>query len=228
VTDWKKLENYFHYMFRSVHVTSVDGQKELFNVGPHSVSERFSSIDEKVIVGKPKIERLFNDDAFSLYLTKLFILSGLPYFLNDQGAWTLVLFPGTSGGRYFTLNIGAHEVAFSTLKKDGVDSIHALVLDDSIATRESLFAWLDEHEGCIDPAHYKSALPNSVIVSFVGSFIDAIEFLGFTEVRRSIIAYWFDSLLKLKNRNALSAYARFHNYNAVAEICKRINSGLSI
>lgn len=228
VLDWREFERHFHYMFRSKLVTTINGQKELFNIGPHNVSEQFSCMDENMLVGKPKIDRLFNDEPFCSYLVRLFTLSGLPYFLDDQGAWTLVLFPGTSGGRYFTLNIGAHEVAFSTLKKDNIKSLHAIVLDDAVAERETVTTWIYEHEGDLSTAPYKNALPNSVLVSFVGDFMDAIEFLELGGVRRAVIAYWFDSLLRLKDQNAVSTYARFHNYNAVAEICKRIAGGSEI
>src|SRR5260370_42463827 len=36
--------------------------------------------------------------------------------LDIQGAWTLSVLPRTNGGRWFTVNISPHEVAFSTRK----------------------------------------------------------------------------------------------------------------
>jgi hypothetical protein len=35
--------------------------------------------------------------------------------VDIQGIWTLTLLPKTNGGRWFTLNIVSHEVAFSTM-----------------------------------------------------------------------------------------------------------------
>lgn len=57
---------------------------------------------------------------------------------------------------------------------------------------------------------------------FEGNFFDAVEFLELKGVRRAIIAYWTESLIEMQERGRLSLYARNHNWNAVAELKKRI------
>jgi hypothetical protein len=49
--------------------------------------------------------------------------------MDVQGAWTFVLFPSTSGGSYFTINIGPHEVAFSTLVKKDQKQENMILVD---------------------------------------------------------------------------------------------------
>ncbi|MDD4861152.1 MAG: GIY-YIG nuclease family protein, partial [Smithellaceae bacterium] len=120
VKDWRKIEYHLHYSFRSCLSESIDQQKELFHVPVQDVTKLLNEIDPEQIINKPKIDRMFQDENFLAYITNLFVFSGLMNWLNIQGAWTFVLFPSTSGGRYFTINIGPHEVAFSTLGRKGI------------------------------------------------------------------------------------------------------------
>jgi hypothetical protein len=49
--------------------------------------------------------------------------------LDVQGAWTLTVLTSTMGGRWFTVNIGPHEVAFSTRSRGSEKLRHYLILD---------------------------------------------------------------------------------------------------
>ncbi len=72
VNDWKGVESFLHYCFRSKQNKDVDGQKELFDLPVQEVSEKLSSIDEAQIIKKPKIDRLFQDELFVIFLIRLF------------------------------------------------------------------------------------------------------------------------------------------------------------
>jgi hypothetical protein len=37
-------------------------------------------------------------------------------------------------------------------------------------------------------------------------------------MRRALVAYWSDALADLRERSAKSSYARYHSYDAVAEL----------
>jgi hypothetical protein len=222
VTDWRKIEYDLHYIFRNKLVESVQGQKELFSISLHEASEKLDEISPLNIIGKPKVDRMFQDDQFYEYLKMLFYLTGLLNWLDIQGAWTFVLFPGTGGGRYFTVNIGSHEVAFSTLKKKSTDMKHMIFMDKLVLDFSAVSVWTRCHNGIITEKTYDRALPRSVSVCFEGGFDIAQEFIKLDGIRRAIIAYWTESLITLKENNKLSSYARYHSYNAVAELRKRI------
>ena len=72
---------------------------------------------------------MFQDTSFSSYIINLFKFTGLLNWLNIQGAWTFVLFPSTAGGRYFTINIGPHEVAFSSLGSKSFPQLNMILVD---------------------------------------------------------------------------------------------------
>jgi hypothetical protein len=103
VTDWRKTEYDLHYIFRNKFVKDIEGQKELFSISLRDASEKLMGINPLNIIGKPKVDRMFQDGQFYEYLIKLFHLTGLLNWLDIQGAWTFVLFPGTNGGRYTAL-----------------------------------------------------------------------------------------------------------------------------
>jgi hypothetical protein len=69
---------------------------------------------------------------------------------------------------------------------------------------------------------YASALPRSVSVNFKASFDGAMNFLKLDGVRRALIAYWAEALIGLQERGSSSMFARYHNWNAVAEIRGRL------
>lgn len=222
VTNWRKVESFLHYTFRSKLNKSIEGQKELFQVSSFEASKLLEELDPSEVIKKPKIDRMFQDHDLSKYLIALFKFTGMMNWLDIQGAWTFVLFPSTNGGRYFTLNIGPHEVAFSTLPKKDEDAVHFVLMDRLILDFENVATWLKAHQGEIKLDSYQKALPRSTSIMFRGSFGEANEFLKLEGIRRALIAYWNESLVGLKERNSLSLYAKYHNWNAIAEIHKRI------
>ena len=221
VNDWHKVEQSLHYEFRSKQCKTIDKQKELFDLAPQLASRRLDEIDPSEIVKKPKVDRMFQDEEFSGYMLALYKFTGLNNWLDIQGSWTLSLFPGTSGGRYFTLNIGMHEVAFSSLDKSDEPSLHMVLMDELIRDFRPVKKWLRQHSGGMQNDRYKSALERSTSVFFHGTFDDAQEFLQLNGVRRALIAYWSEALIELKEREALSINAQHHNWNAIAELHSR-------
>jgi hypothetical protein len=152
-----------------------------------------------------------------LYLYKLFQLSGLFGNIDIQGAWTLSLLPKTKGGRWFTLNIGPHEVAFSTRKPDQGKFTHYLILDRLILDYPETVIWIGLHAGEVEEAHYASA-ERAVTVSFREDFANAEKIFDLPGVRRALIAYWSEALADLRERQASSVYARYHSYDAVSAL----------
>lgn len=223
VTDWRKVEAHLHYAFRSLLVMEVSGQKELFRVAPQIVSAKLSGLDPELILKRPTIDRMFQDADFANYLLKLFAFTGLLNWLDIQGAWTFVLFPNTAGGRYFTINIGRHEVAFSQLPDNALaNPWHSIIMDRLIYDFAEVRDWLKQHGGDFRDDSYASALPRSVSVNFKANFDGAMTFLNLDGVRRALIAYWAEALIGLKERGSSSMFARYHNWNAVAEIRGRL------
>ncbi len=227
VSDWRKVEAHLHYAFRSSLVTEITGQRELFSLKSHVVSASLASLDPEFVIKRPVVDRMFQDAEFSAFVIRIFAFTGLLNWLDIQGAWTFVLFPATGGGRYFTINIGRHEVAFSTLpRRETGLPIHSIVLDRLIYDFSDVIDWLNAHDGGCQDDVYASALARSVSVYFSASFDDAARFLQLVGVRRALIAYWAEALTGLRERGALSFFARYHNWNAVAEINMRSNTSL--
>jgi hypothetical protein len=222
VTDWRKVEYFLHYTFRDRQIKDVEAQRELFSISPTTASMQLARIDESMILRKPKVDRMFQDEEFSLFLIKLFKITGLINWMEYQGSWTFSLFPGTSGGRYYTLNIGPHEVAFASVRSASGEPLHMILMDKLILDFAEVHVWLQQRGGEILQDQYSSGLARSTSVFFEGSFNTALEFLALNGVRRAIIAYWSESLIGLQERNVGSVYARHHNWNAVAELRSRI------
>ena len=223
VTNWRKVESSLHYTFRSKLNKRINQQKELFHVAYQDASNKLNQIvDPAMLINKPKIDRMFQDEELSDYLLNLFRFTGLMNWLDIQGAWTFNLFPSTGRGRYFTINIGSHEVAYSTLPLVENISAHMILMDDLIYDFREVAKWVKKHEGEMVKDVYKSALPRSTSVAFFGSLDDANEFLTLDGVRRALIAYWSDSLIRMKEKNTQSLHAKSHNWNAVAEIRSRL------
>jgi hypothetical protein len=222
VSDCRTVEYDMHYAFRSKRNEVIREQKELFNITLADASDRLNQIDPALIVGKPKVDRMFQDEAFRTYLTTLFMFTGLSKFYDDQGGWTLTLFPNTAGGRYFTLNIGTHEVAFSSLPnvKRASVQVNMIYMNDAFMSNREAMDYIHEHNGYIDDNNYTTARPNSVSVLFPGSFDVMINFYSIKAIQHSIRSYWFDYLLDMHNSGKSSFFLRFHNYNAVAAIKK--------
>lgn len=222
VTEWRSLESNLHYTFRAHLDTSVERQKELFRVPVHAAIEVLDSIDPERIVNRPKIDRMFQDASFLSYIKRLFVFSGLLNWLDIQGAWTFVLFPSTSGGRYFTINIGPHEVAYSTLRRRERPQINMVLLDRLILDFSEAVNWIADHSGRIEIDHYQRALPRATTIEFFGTFEEVLEFTRLDGVRRALIAYWNEALIRMKEDDLSSVYARFHNWNAIARLQKEV------
>lgn len=225
VSDWQKVETHLHYVFRSKLVKSIANQRELFALSPVEASEKLEAIDPTLIIKKPKVDRMFQDKEFSYYLARLFRTTTLLNWLNSQGAWTFSLFPATNGGRYYTINIASHEVAFATNPKSGELPQFMFNMDKLVRDFREVRRWVKKHRGQFRDGMYESALPRSTSVYFQGTFADAIEFLSLSGVRRAIIAYWTEALVECQEAGRLSVHSKNHNWNAVAELKKRIEAG---
>src|SRR5580704_9884412 len=195
VTDWQLVEGKLHRHF-----------------------QQLRSAPDNLRVGHDKTLELFKDRGLQLFLFKLFQLTGLFGNLDIQGSWTLSILTSTMGGRWFTLNIGPHEVCFSTKGRNDVKPTHHLMLDRLILDYPETIIWIGKHGGAVENADYKSARERAVVVNFQSDFAAAERIFGLPGVRRALIAYWSESLADLRERSAKSTYARYHSYDAVAEL----------
>jgi hypothetical protein len=203
-----------HFKERNVRAPSAN---ELFSVPPHEARKRLRQTSPTLRVDHEKTDALLKNRDVKLFLFRLFEITGLFGNLDIQGAWTLSSMPKTNGGRWFTLNIGSHEVAFSTLKSIDGQYSHFLVMDRLILNYPETILWLGQHGGSVEVAGYSSS-QNALLIRFDQSFADAERFFRLDGVRRAIVAYWADSLADLRERDAKSVYARYHSYDAVAEL----------
>jgi hypothetical protein len=217
VTDWRLVEGGLHRHFNERNVRDVPGTQELFSVPAFEARNRLRDTDATLRIGHEKTEQLFVNREARLYLYKLFQLSGLFGNLDIQGAWTLSLLPKTNGGRWFTLNIGPHEVAFSTRKPDNGKFTHCLILDRLILDYPDTIIWIGLRAGAVEEARYASA-ERAVIISFQEDFANAERVFDLPGVRRALIAYWSEALADLRERQASSVYARYHSYDAVSTL----------
>ena len=218
VTDWQLVESGLHRHFRKSHVSDAPGTRELFDVPPHKARTHLRLTDAALRVGHDKTTQLFRDRDLQLFLFKLFQLSGLFGNLDIQGSWTLSILTSTMGGRSFTLNIGSHEVAFSTRNRHGSQPTHYLVLDRLILDYPDTIIWIGKHAGSVAESDYKTARERAVTINFQGTFAGAERLFALPGVRRAMIAYWSESLADLRERAVKSTYARYHSYDAVAEL----------
>jgi hypothetical protein len=214
VTDWRLVEGGLHRHFQERNVRDIPGTHELFNVPAHEARKQLRCTNATLRIDHEKTEQLFTNRDVRLYLYKLFQLSGLFGNLDIQGAWTLSLLPKTKGGRWFTLNIGPHEVAFSSRKADQGKFTHYLVLDRLILDYPETIIWVGLHAGEVEEATYASA-ERAVTISFQEDFASAERFFDMPGVRRALIAYWSEALADLRERRASSVFARYHSYDAV-------------
>jgi len=216
VTDCTVVEGAVHRHFRDRNVV-VEGTKELFSVPTHEAREQLRLISGPLRVDVQRTDQLFHNPHVILFLYRLFQLSGLYGSLDIQGAWTLSVLPQTNGGRWFTLNIGPHEVAFSTRTPINGKFSHYLVLDRLILEYPETILWLGKTGGDVQQANYKAA-ERAVLVNFDEDFAKAERMFDRPGVRRALVAYWADALADLRERNAKSVYARYHSYDAVSQL----------
>lgn len=216
VTDWRRVEGELHKHFNKYNVPAPK-TRELFDIAPHKARERLRLTNKLLRVGYETTGKLFRDRSAKLFLYRLFELSGLFGSLDLQGAWTLSILPKTSGGRSFTLNIGSHEVAFSALKPSNGKLTHFIVLDRLLLDYPDTVIWIGNHGGEVREASYRSA-KRAVVIAFDETFAGAERFFKLDGVRRALVAYWYDALADLRERSAKSVFARYHSYDAVAEL----------
>jgi T5orf172 domain len=228
VTDWRLVERGLHRHFRERNIRDIPGTQELFGVPAYEARHRLRNTDAALRMGHEKTKQLFVNREARLYLYKLFQLSGLFGNLDIQGAWTLSLLPKTNGGRWFTLNIGPHEVAFSTRRSDNRKFIHYLILDRLILDFPDTIIWVGQRAGAVKDAPYASS-EHAVTISFEEDFANAEKLFDLPGVRRALVAYWSEALADLRERQASSVYARYHSYDAVSALLeyKRANDKVS-
>src|ERR1700681_1053869 len=219
VTDWRLVEGGLHRHFQERNVRNVPGTQELFSVPPYEARRRLRDTDATLRIDHERTEQLFTNRDVRLYLYRLFQLSGLFGNLDIQGSWTLSVLPKTKGGRWFTVNIGPHEVAFSTRKSIDGKFTHFLVLDRLILEYPETIIWIGKRGGAVQEAEYVGA-DRAVVIHFDEDFASAEKVLGLPGVRRALIAYWAEALADLRQRDAKSVFARYHSYDAVSELLK--------
>jgi len=217
VTDWRLVEGEMHRHFRGRNILDATGTRELFGVPPHEARQKLRLTDVHIRVDHEKTDQLFANREASLFLFKLFHLSGLFGNLDIQGAWTLTLLPKTAGGRWFTVNIGPHEVAFSSSKPIEGKFSHYLVMDRLILDYPETIIWIGRRDGEIQEAEYVGA-DRAIVINFYEDFAGAEKLLRLPGVRRALVAYWGEALADLRERNAKSVFARYHSYDAVSQL----------
>ena len=189
--------------------------RELFNIPALEIRKAFRLIEPELRVGHEKTLELFKKRDLQLFLFKLFESAGLFGNLDIQGAWTLSLFPSTMGGQFYTLNIGPHEVAFAPILKGSEVHDHHLVVDRLIRDYPEAIKWIHHNDGTIEVAPYATARDRAVTIQFRSNFPDAERFFAIPGVRRALVAYWSEGLAEMREQNTSSAFARYHNYDAV-------------
>ncbi len=223
VRDCGLVEAQLHRQFNDQRARIGTSADELFAVAPVEARRALEGIDQAMLIGADTVDRMTGDRNFSMYVKKLFSFTGMPAWLNIQGAWVFTLYPSTVGGRFFTLNIGRHEVAYSTLPKGQPRAPeHMIVVDELINDFPGIGRWVEERQGFIEMSPYASALPRAAALHFRCAFPEAEKVFALDGVRRALIAYWSEALIGLRERGSLSLFARFHNYNAVARITEAI------
>ena len=223
VKDVRAIETALHRRLKTKNVTDLAGVKELFAISPNEARNTLSEIPGADLLKPVPINKLNLDADFVSYLMALFQNSGLENFRDLQESWTFSLFPSTSGGRYFTLNIDRHEVAFSMPIRGEPDLIfHSLVVDQMIAKDRDFKKLLSKLGGWITRVPYPSNWGNARQVSFEATFDESLGIFEHTGFRRALIAYWYEALLRMQERGTSSFFARFHNYDAVSEIFRHL------
>jgi len=217
VTDWRLVEGEMHRHFQASAVRDVAGTRELFSIAPHEARIRLAMTNPTLRIDHERTQQIFSNRDVKLYLFRLFELSGLFGNVDIQGSWTLTLLPKTNGGRWFTLNIGSHEVAFSTKASTEDQVQHYIVLDRLILEYPDTIIWIGKHGGAVAVAEYVAA-ERAVLINFMGGFSSAERFFSLPGVRRALIAYWAEALADLRERKAKSVYARFHSYDSVSTL----------
>ena len=219
VVDWRLIEGKLHNHFSDQKARDVSGTNELFEIQLFDAKDVLEKTDPELRIGIPQSNKLFRDNSFRDYLCKLFEVSGIFGCMDLQGAWAMSLYPSTSGGRYFTLSIGTHEFACSSMnKKFTPDGLHLIVMDQLVCDYPETTKWIEAQGGEVKETTYKSAKDGAVSIYLPGDFSNAEQFLSFRGVRRAIIAYWQDWLSEMRERETKSFFSRHHNYEAAQSL----------
>ena len=223
VKDTRGIETSLHRRLKSYHHKAVPTANELFEISPQDARDALQAIPVSDLLAPLPVNRLNLEPAFVSYLLTVFKNSGLENFRDIQESWTFSLFPSTAGGRYFTLNIDKHEVAFSApFKEDTPFVYHQIVVDHMVLKDRDVKKWLRKHEGYIERTPYVSNWGNSVSVTFEATFEEACTLFEITGFRRALIAYWYEALLRMQDKGTRSFFARLHNYDATSEILRHM------
>ena len=223
VKDVRTIETTLHRRLAPYLVKSVEGTRELFEISTTDARNALITIPDADLNRATPVNKLNLEPDFISYLLALFRNSGLENFRDLQESWTFSLFPSTGGGRYFTLNIDRHEVAF-TQKKPTTDGklLHALTVDEMAANDPQIRDWIHKHGGGFYETSYPSNWGRSVTIEFAATFDDSLTLFEITSFRRALIAYWYEALLRMQERQTRSLHARFHNYDATSEIFRHL------
>lgn len=213
VTDAVAAETFIHRSLRDRQVRDVSGAIELFNTSQEEATDALSSCPEEMFVSSSKLKRLSFDHDLSQFLKTLFRISGLDLMLEHQGIWTFSLYPSTSGGRLFTINIGQHEVAYALDPRGGTEIRFVFALD-------KLFPMpiVKKGLGRFFGLAYASSSGRLRMHSFKCNLQDAAIRIQSDNFRRALVAYWMDHLIRCRDANSISIHARHHNANAVRTI----------
>lgn len=229
VEDVTAVETRIHRSISSRRNTKIAGQKELFDIALADARHLLRTVPRsEELYAYPKLERCFFNVQLVEYLSAIYQTVGLSNFLDDQGAWVLSLFTSTAGGRYFTLSIGPHEVAYSSTPKRGAtDHWNFLMVDRLILDFPEVGAWVRARGGGIEEPWYETKRDRATVIRFRGTLTEGRELLTLPGVRRSLIAYWTEGLLEMREAGKDSPYKNSHQWNAVAELQRRAD-GLDV
>lgn len=218
VRDCNRVESVLHARFAAFNEVRPDGARELFAISEENAVAALIEASETYLSGAVPVGKLRLHPGLLAFLRCLFRETGLTQFLDCQEMWTLSVFNKTEGGRDFTLNIDRHEVAFARPLRGTGENLFMLAADRLILGVDEVADWLKDRDGFVSDLPYASALADGVGVEFSGSYDQALQFFELPMVRRALVAYWYDVLLNLRDREKRSFFARFHNHNAVAAI----------
>lgn len=224
VKDTRTIETTIHRRLSSCRSGQIEKTRELFAISPNEARDVLDDIPDADLAQPTPVNKLKLQPDFVSYLTSLFQYSGLQNFRHLEESWTFSLFPSTAGGRYFTLNIDRHEVAFSQpIKGEETAVFHAIIVDHMIAKDKVLKTWLKSVDGWTARTPHATNWGNSRVICFACSFDECLGLFQIPSFRRALIAYWYDALLRMEMRQTRSLFARFHNYDATSEIFRHID-----
>ncbi|WP_180957615.1 GIY-YIG nuclease family protein [Neptunicoccus cionae] len=228
VKDTRGIETALHRQLNQFSHKGVPTASELFEISPKQARDALSQIPASELLAPLPITNLNLEPDFVAYLIALFKNSGIENFRDIQESWTFSLFPKTDGGRFFTLNIDKHEVAFSRPITSEASLVHhEIVVDHMVLKDWRLKNWVKERGGFIESTKYVSSWGNSSTLVFQSTFDHARTLFELPGFRRALIAYWYEALLRMQDRGTRSFFAKNHNYNAVSEIFRHMSEANS-